>query len=489
MPFNKTLLSTTLATLISSMMLTGCGSESSKNDSPKKEVESAIEAFIDNFSANGAELPYTVLRSDLIDVNTALPFEVRNGGFGSAMTKDPKSINRFYALTDRGPNATFTGAYGKGKKFPSPDYTPRIGLFEVGISGEISLIKTTLLKRPDGSLITGLPNTSALGGTGETPYNADGSPVLVDGSLAYNETSNPIKLDDYGLDPEGLVVLSDGSFWVSDEYGPHMVHFDVEGKEINRINAFPADDRVTHFLPEEFSHRRANRGMEGLAITPDEKTLVGIMQSTMYLPDSSVKNLNITRIVTVDVDSGEVHQYLYKQEKTQNSNSEISALSATEFLVIERDGSFLYGGPKGVDAAKPDAMKHVYRIDLSTGTDLESIVNSESLIQDEQLGLTINGKTLEEQVLADGDWSTLTTNNIVPVEKSLVIDMVAEVNYPHDKMEGLWVINDKFLGVLNDDDFATWSTSSGDLEQKMLDTNTIDGNRLFIVPADLSVSK
>ena len=38
MPFNKTLLSTTLATLISSMMLTGCGSESSKNDSPKKEV-------------------------------------------------------------------------------------------------------------------------------------------------------------------------------------------------------------------------------------------------------------------------------------------------------------------------------------------------------------------------------------------------------------------------------------------------------------------
>lgn len=489
MSFNKTLLSTTLATLMSSIMLTGCGSESSKNDALEKEVEFALEAFIDDFSTNGAELPYTVLRSDLIDVNTALPFEVRNGGFGSAMTKDPKSINRFYALTDRGPNATFTGAYGKGKKFPAPDYTPRIGLFEVGISGEISLVKTTLLKRPDGSLITGLPNTSALGGTGETPYNADGSPVLVDGSLAYDETSNPIKLDDYGLDPEGLVVLSDGSFWVSDEYGPHMVHFDAEGKEIDRINAFPADDRVTHFLPEEFSHRRANRGMEGLSITPDEKTLVGIMQSTMYLPNSSVKNLDITRIVTIDIDSGEVHQYLYKQEKAQNSNSEISALSATEFLVIERDGSFLYGGPNGVDAATPDAMKHVYRIDLSTGTDLESITNSGSLIQDDKLGLTINSKTLEEQVLADGDWSTLTTNNIVPVEKSLVIDMVAEVNYPHDKMEGLWVINDKFLGVLNDDDFATWSTSSGDLEQKMLDTNTIDGNRLFIVPADLSVSK
>ena len=66
--------------------------------------------------------------------------------------------------------------------------------------------------------------------------------------------------------------------------------------------------------------------------------------------------------------------------------------------------------------------------------------------------------------------------------------MVADVDYSHDKMEGLWIINDKYLGVLNDDDFATWSTG-GELEQKMLDTNTIDGNRLYIVPADLSVTE
>lgn len=64
--------------------------------------------------------------------------------------------------------------------------------------------------------------------------------------------------------------------------------------------------------------------------------------------------------------------------------------------------------------------------------------------------------------------------------------MVAEVNYPHDKMEGLWKIDENHLGVLNDDDFATWSTSN-QLEQKMLDSNTIDGNRLYVVEADLSV--
>ena len=291
-----------------------------------------------------------------------------------------------------------------------------------------------------------------------------------------------------------VLVLSDGGFRYLTNTAPTWCR-DANGVEIGRINAFAEDERNTHTLPAEFGYRRANRGMEGLAITPDEKTLVGIMQSTMYLPNSSVKNLDISRIVTVDTETGDVHQYLYKQEKTQNSNSEIMALSANEFILIERDGSFLYGG---LTATASDAMKRVYRIDLSTGTDLESVAPSvvaaaeaiavPTLSQDPDLGLLINGNTLEQQVLEDGDWSTLAEHNIVPVEKTLVVDMVAEVDYPHDKIEGLWVINDEYLGVLNDDDFATWSTG-GELEQKMLDTNTIDGNRLYIVPADLSVTQ
>jgi hypothetical protein len=57
--------------------------------------------------------------------------------------------------------------------------------------------------------------------------------------------------------------------------------------------------------------------MEGLTITPDQKTLVGIMQSTMYNPSKAVKNLDITRIVTVNLETGEIGQYLYKQDKTQ----------------------------------------------------------------------------------------------------------------------------------------------------------------------------
>ncbi len=462
--FNTSLLTLSALTLLT---VAGCGTS---DEQPAESVTS----YIDQIASSGAKLPYSVLDDSIDDgakANNKL--QIRNGGFGSAAAADPDHVNRFYALTDRGPNAKFTGADGKGKIFPLPDYTPRIGHFEIQSDGSIKLLQQILLKDTAGNNITGLPNSAALGGTGETPYDKDG-----------NTLKNPdgsIKTDDFGLDSEGLAVLTDGSFWISDEYGPHIVHFDANGKEIDRINPFDSDSRTTYNLPAEFANRRANRGMEGLTITPDQKTLVGIMQSTMYNPSSAVKTLDITRIVTINLEDGSIGQYLYKQEKAANSNSEIVALDQDTFLVIERDGSF------AKDSS--DGQKHVYKITLSSGTNIETIALDADMQQDPALGLMIAGRTLEQAVLdAGGSWQTLTGKGIVPVSKTqLVVDMIAEKQYRHDKMEGLIVFNENKLGILNDDDFATWS-SGGVLEQKYLDNdqNIIDGNILYVVDADLT---
>ncbi|ENY8012474.1 esterase-like activity of phytase family protein [Vibrio fluvialis] len=421
----------------------------------------------------GASLPYQVLRSDLKDTS-GHAIEIRNGGYGSDMCAHPSNPNQFYAITDRGPNADYPhGSLGKGKMFPVPDYTPRIGLFEVTSKGTVKQLKTILLKRPDGTPITGLPNTSALGGTGETPYDASGDPIVVNSQQPFEQSKNPLKLDDYGLAPEGLVALRDGTFWVSDEYGPHLVHFAQNGVEIGRINAFTQDSRDTWHLPQEFAHRRANRGMEGLAITPDETTLLGIMQSTMMNPNKSTKDGDVVRIVTVDLNDGNVHQYLYRQEKKQNSNSGISALSANEFVVIERDGAFLRD--------KPKAMKHLYRIDLRGATDLETLPSAGDVQQDEKLGLMLGGKTIEQVVVEQG-WDALDAYGIKPVQKTLLVDVAKQLHYPHDKLEGLWVVSPTQIAVINDDDFATWS-SDGKLEQKYLDADRrrVDGNTLHVI--------
>ena len=453
---------------------------------------------IDNF-IQGTPLPYSIM--DNQHTNAAYPdmkLEIRNGGFGSDAAAHPTHANHFYALTDRGPNADFEGSAGAGKRFLTPDYTPRIGLFELQANGQIVKIKEILLKDAHGNPISGLPNPKALGGTNEIPYDVDGKLMTMDPSLPFDEISNPIKTDINGLDPEGLAALTDGSFWISDEYGPHLVHYAADGVEIERINPFASDERNTVFingklilLPTEFANRRANRGMEALTITPDQTTLVGIMESALDNPNKEGRNSNLTRIVTINLTNGQIAQYLYRLNKVAHVNSGIVALSNHEFYVIEHD--------RKMPLQDSASQKHIYKIDISQATNIETITcanstdeygtnkhgtDQNSMVQDKALGLLIKGQTLEQFIAVDDDksWQALTDMHIKPVSKTLVVDVIAALDYPHDKFEGLWLRQDGTLGLLNDDDFAMTDVNNT-IEQKYLDNEkTIeDANRLYIV--------
>jgi hypothetical protein len=98
--------------------------------------------------------------------------------------------------------------------------------------------------------------------------------------------------------------------------------------------------------------------MEGLAITPDGKTLVGILQA----PTLQDKN-NYLRIVTFDVATGlATHEYAYKLT-TGSGVSDLVAINDHEFLVDERDGKGLGDGTAAV-------VKQVFKIDLTGATDV-----------------------------------------------------------------------------------------------------------------------
>jgi len=370
--------------------------------------------------------------------------KIIQGGFGSGASSDPTNIKRFFALTDRGPNAK----KGKDKVFPTPNYTPTIGLFEIQ-KQSIKLIKLIPLQRPDGTFTTGLPNPQGYGATGEKALDLKG---------------NTLTTDKYGIDSEGLVAAKDGTFYVSDEYGPHIVHYDKNGLELERISPSNLKNSGRH-IPAVFSHRRPNRGMEGLTLTPDQSTLVGIMQSTLYNPDKqTIINKTLTRIITFNVKTGTTKQYLYRQNHDFLSNSEILAIGQDQFIVIERDGKFAQKGEK--------VQKHIYLISFKGATDISDPNHVAS-------GLIVNGKTLEQNT-----WKELAQAGIVPVNKKLMIDMVKEVNYPHEKMEGLWIAGKNMIGVLNDDDFSiTSNPKTGEISAKILpQTKKIDHNTLYLVP-------
>lgn len=443
----------------------------------------AINEFV-----QGSPLPYSVL--DASHINAAYPeqkLEIRGGGYGSDAAAHPTNAKQFYALTDRGPNADFDGIAGKGKQFLVPNYTPSIGLFELQAGGKIIKVKEIILKDKNGNPISGLPNPKAFGGTNEVPYDVHGQPMTVNPQLPFDAVSNPIKTDINGLDPEGLAALQDGSFWVSDEYGPHLVHYDGNGVEIERINAFANDERNNVMvegkpilLPTEFTKRRANRGMEALTITPDQTTLVGIMESSMDNPDKSGRLSSLVRMVTINLVSGQIAQYLYRLDNAAHVTSGIVALNDHEFYLIEHDRKF--------PLQDKSAQKLIYKIDIAHATDIETIANDKSVKQNDRLGLTVNGQTLEQLIAADEEnWQTLENTNITPVKKTLVVDVLASLEYPHDKLEGLWLRQDGSLGLLNDDDFAMTDTDiinpESSVEQKYLDKQkTIeDANRLYIV--------
>ena len=384
-------------------------------------------------------------------MTTAAGVKVYNGGYGSAVAADPNDPTVFYLMTDRGPNVAGTTVPGSiilGKS----DFTPAIGKFRLK-DGKLVLEQVINLKNAAGINLNGLPNPIGAGNTGELPYDLNG---------------NALTTSEDGLDSEGLVRASDGSFWVSDEYGPHIVHFDANGRTIERINPFGSGTGGRK-IPLVFARRRANRGMEGLTITPDGKTLVGLMQSPMYNPSkTAVANSLVLRILTFDIATGTTKQYAYLMDNiTLTGCSEILALNATTFLTIERDG--LYGGAP----TNPATFKKIFKIDISGATDISDAANAAS-------GKLYGGKTVEEL----NDMTGLTGAGITPVTKTLAIDLLKDLPtvYPHDKAEGITLLPGNMLAVSNDDDFGVVDNgASGFMAKILASTGSVDRNRIYFV--------
>lgn len=386
---------------------------------------------------------------------TANGINLYNGGYGSSMAQDPTDPSVFYLLTDRGPNVT--GSLPNSIVLATPDFHPQVGKFRLK-GTQLILEKVLTLKNQQGTELNGLPNPANAGATGETAYDLNG---------------NILPVSNEGVDSEGFALAPDGTFWVSDEYGPHIIHFDRNGKTIERINPFGSGTGGRK-LPLVLARRRPNRGMEGLTITPDGKTLVGIMQFPLYNPSAAaIAGSLVIRILTFDISSGKTKQYVYLMESAGlQAVSEITAINSKNFLVLERGGEF------PTEANRNNIVKRVYKISLNDATDISDPANSAS-------GKLFSGKTVEELK----DAATLAANGITPVTKTLVSDLVKDINpvYPHDKAEGLIIINSKMIAVSNDDDFGI-TGSNGIYQQKILPaTNTVDRNRIYFIKLEKSL--
>ena len=180
------------------------------------------------------------------------------------------------------------------------------------------------------------------------------------------------------FDPEGFVVNPrTGTLLVSDEYGPSLREFNRSGQLIRSYttpaNLVPRNTSTgAYYANDDGSNnagKRSNRGMEGLAISPDGRYAYGMLQSAML--DEGAGNGSVNRIVKFDTGTGQaVAQYAYAMKRSGQGQG-ISALVAINdhaFYVLERNNRGV-----GVGATFATADKQVFRIDLTGASDVSAI--------------------------------------------------------------------------------------------------------------------
>jgi hypothetical protein len=347
----------------------------------------------------------------------------------------------FYGLTDRGPNGdgpnlpslSGTGVTGS-KIFPSPSFTPAFGVITVGKSGAV-LTSSTPIKVSAAVNASGLPVApGSVGNSAELP---------VMDAMKYDATSKAT-FNAGGIDSEAIVVDKKRNvLWVSDEYGPFIVKIDPATGVI--LNKYAPGSG----LPDIFLKRRANRGMEGMALDPSTDKLHAFLQSP--LTDGSApysvtgkseaveRYARFTRWVEFDPTSGtsgKMYAYPldaadYQDGRTGNAKlGDMVALGNGKFIVIEQGAA-----PGG------KVFNKLMLVEIGAATDIAAAAynaTTSDLEKSSMSGAAVNG----------ADWKS-----VVTLKKTQLLDLNA-AGWLAEKAEGLTIVDGNTLALVNDNDFG-----------------------------------
>ncbi len=359
------------------------------------------------------------------------------GGLGSGLAW--ASNNTFLALPDRGPNAvSYDSLIDDTVSYVPRFHTVHMTLVPNTGSGlpftlTPTLQRTTLLCSP----------TPLVYGSGDGLEVGPGVPVINTAARRYfsgrsdnySAAHNSGFAGDARLDSESIRISNDRSkVYVSDEYGPYVYEFDAATGA--RLRSFELPDHLYVANPkpvgddetaDNTSGRTANKGMEGLAITPDGKTLVGIMQAALIQDKAEGGDAaNLLRIEMIDIASGvTLHESAYLLT-TGSGVSEIVALNDHEFLVDERDG-------KGLGDGSTAKVKQIFKIDLANAVDVINLDGTDA-------AANAVSKTLFLDIVQVLNANGITSDQIPAKLEGVALG--ADVNASGVKTHTLWVAND-----------------------------------------------
>jgi hypothetical protein len=360
-------------------------------------------------------------------------------GIGSGAFHHPDDPpNVVWTVGDRGPNLTcrdFKSAAQmelpacrdtkNARIYLTPSYAPSLYRLLLTEAGSFRITDVITLKDRDGNPLSGLPNPNS-NATTETPLDGHGK---------------PLRQDVHGIDAEGVIRLTDGTFWIADENAPSIAHVAIDGRIVTRhvpngteANYAGARYDVVGSLPAILAKRQLNRGIESLAVSRDERFLFFMLQSPLANPDTAAfrtsRNVRLFKIERTSMQIVGEYVYVLDEPKTfrrDPSNdqadvriSEMVSSGPGRFLVVERT----------------EATAKLYEINLAEATNIHGT----------PWDAPRTAPSLEQQGhLADA--------NILPVTKTLRFD---SADFPKiaGKTEGIALLGDGTLMLINDDDFG-----------------------------------
>ena len=329
----------------------------------------------------------------------------------------------FYSVTDRGP----TGDIGTFKAFPVPGFSPSIVKVRLNPNGTADILQVLPLRKPNGDLVTGLPNL-----------------CLADSEIGMDLNYNLLPNDPDGLDTEGITMDDQGNFWVSDEYRASILKVSPDGTVQFRLvpaNTCPGLDIPTYgVLPEVYKLRRVNRGMESIAYANGR--IYGVMQRPLDNPNRATGgNSQMIRIIEINLanlsapaNGDVVRQYVYVTEPSSSQAnvyaSDMFALNPALFLVSERRTDKLFA------------------INLTPATDFTALENA--------AGRLIDAPTRTLESLNPNE---LAQFGISPVKKAIVVHSLIALHPALEKTEGLAAVG-RTVVLAGDNDFNLLAVNS-----------------------------
>jgi hypothetical protein len=201
---------------------------------------------------------------------------------------------------------------------------------------------------------------TARGGTGTVdvrdfiefrdPNNLIGFPLV-------NEGTAERLLTGADIDPESLQRGHRGDFWVGEEFGPWILHFDASGVLLDPPFKVPALKSPSNpFLaPREPFTQPSSRGFEAMSITPNGKYLYGVLEGATVADLTTDPRRRIVYEFSTKQKAFTGRTWSYHVAAPTPLVSDMFALDDHRMVLMERDGAI------------PGVFRDVYVVDVRTG--------------------------------------------------------------------------------------------------------------------------